>query len=165
MEERLAASTGFLLARLGAESRRRWARMLAAHQLTPHHFAALMALDHLGTAAQHQVGELIGVDPRNTVAVIEPLHRRRLVARDTDPADRRRHQLSLTDDGAALLARLRAEGDAVEDEMLAGLSVRQRAELHALLADLAGQVIGPGPPAPDCAGEGAGRRRKRPRAL
>jgi DNA-binding MarR family transcriptional regulator len=153
MEEALAASTGFLLARLGAESRRRWGRMLAAHQLTPHHFAALMALDHLGTAAQHQVGELIGVDPRNTVAVIEPLHRRGLVDRGIDPANRRRHRLSLTDDGAALLARLRAEGDAVEDEMLAGLSVRQRAELHALLAALADQVIGSGPPADNYAGE------------
>jgi DNA-binding MarR family transcriptional regulator len=146
MEERLAASTGFLLARLGAESRRRWGRMLAAHQLTPHHFAALIALDYLGTAAQHQVGELIGVDPRNAVAVIEPLHRRGLVDRGTDPADRRRHQLSLTDDGVAVLARLRAEGDAVEEEMLAGLSVQRRAELHALLADLAGQVIEPGAP-------------------
>lgn len=154
MEEHLAASpTGFLLARLGTETRRRWARMLATHQLTPHHFGALMALAHLGTAAQHQVGDLIGVDPRNTVAVIEPLHRRGLVDRGTDLADRRRHLLSLTAEGAALLTRLRAEADAVEEEMLAGLSARQRAELHALLAALVGQVLGPGEAVPDCVGE------------
>src|SRR5262249_6466941 len=34
----LRASTGYLLARLGAESRRRWARMLAEHGMTPHHY-------------------------------------------------------------------------------------------------------------------------------
>src|SRR5215216_4990521 len=69
----LRSSTGYLLARLGAESRRRWARMLADHGLTPHHFGILMTLDHLGTAHQRRLSELVGVDPRNAVPLLDLL--------------------------------------------------------------------------------------------
>lgn len=137
VEERLDASTGYLLARLGAESRRRWARMLAEYQLAPHHLAVLMSLGHVGAAHQQRVSELIGVDPRNTVAVVDLLQRRGLLERAVDPADRRRHTLTLTADGADLLARLREQVDAVEDLMLGGLPGHERDQLHGLLTRLA----------------------------
>ncbi|GAA2608054.1 MarR family transcriptional regulator [Dactylosporangium fulvum] len=137
MGDQLDTTTGYLLARLGAQSRRRWARMLAEHQLTPHHFAVLMSLGHAGPAHQQRVSELIGVDPRNTVAVVDLLHRRGLVARAIDTADRRRHVLSLTPEGEELLAKLRVRADDVEAAMLAGLAQDDRTALHGLLAKLA----------------------------
>ena len=67
----LIASTGYLLARVGAQSRRIWARMLAEHDLTPHHYGILMVLDQIGAAPQQQLSRAVGVDPRNAVPLIE----------------------------------------------------------------------------------------------
>ncbi|MFB9178188.1 MarR family winged helix-turn-helix transcriptional regulator [Dactylosporangium sucinum] len=134
------ATTGFLLARLGAEARRRWSRMLAEHELAPHHFAVLMSLDTAGPAHQQRVSDMIGVDPRNTVALVDLLHRRGLVARGVDAADRRRTVLSLTGPGAELLGRLREQVETVEAAMLAGLPEPDRRALHDLLSRLAATV-------------------------
>jgi DNA-binding MarR family transcriptional regulator len=136
MEEALRASTGYLLHRVGADSRRRWTAMLAGHGLTPHHFGVLMALDHAGATNQRRLSELIGIDPRNAVPIVDLLQRRGLLERDVDPADRRRYALTLTPAGRRVLATLRDDGDEVEAAMLAGLTPAEQAALHALLATL-----------------------------
>src|SRR5579859_5387351 len=69
IEPSLLASTGYLLARLGMESRRWWGQMLAEHGLTPHQFGVLMALAPLRTASQQQLSRALGVDPRNAVPI------------------------------------------------------------------------------------------------
>jgi DNA-binding MarR family transcriptional regulator len=138
----LHSSTGYLLARLGAESRRRWARMLADHGLTPHHFGMLMTLDHLGVAHQRRLSELVGIDPRNAVPVLDLLHQRGLLQRTSDPADRRRRAIALTPAGQRLLTELRQAADAVEADMLKGLDDHQQASLHRLLLTLFEATIG-----------------------
>jgi len=138
----LRSSTGYLLARLGAESRRRWARMLAAHGLTPHHFGMLMTLDHLGTAHQRRLSELVGVDPRNAVPVLDLLDQRGLIQRTSDPADRRRRAIGLTPAGQRMLDELRQAADAVEADMLKGLDDHQQAILHRLLLTLFETTVG-----------------------
>jgi DNA-binding MarR family transcriptional regulator len=138
----LRSSTGYLLARLGAESRRRWARMLADHGLTPHHFGVLMTLDHLGTAHQRRLSELVGVDPRNAVPILDLLHQRGLIQRAGDPADRRRRAVRLTPTGRRLLNQLRQAADAVEADMLKDLDDHQQATLHRLLRTLFEATIG-----------------------
>jgi DNA-binding MarR family transcriptional regulator len=138
----LRSSTGYLLARLGAESRRRWARMLADHGLTPHHFGVLMTLDHLGVAHQRRLSELVGIDPRNAVPVIDLLHQRGLLHRTSDPGDRRRRAIRLTPAGQRLLTELRQAADAVEADMLKGLDDHQQAILHQLLRTLFEATIG-----------------------
>jgi DNA-binding MarR family transcriptional regulator len=132
----LLASTGYLLARLGAESRRRWARMLAEHGLTPHHFGMLMTLDHLGAVHQRRLSELVGIDPRNAVPIIDLLDRRGLLQRTSDPADRRRRAIELTPAGRRALNDLRQAADAIEQDMLTGLDDREQAILHRLLLKL-----------------------------
>jgi DNA-binding MarR family transcriptional regulator len=141
----LRDSTGYLLARLGAESRRRWARMLADHGLTPHHFGVLMTLDQLGTAHQRRLSELVGVDPRNAVPILDLLHQRGLIQRTSDPGDRRRRAIALTPAGQAMLNRLRQAADAVEADMLTGLDDHQQASLHRLLLTLFEATIGQAP--------------------
>src|SRR5829696_1506995 len=138
----LRSSTGYLLARLGAESRRRWARMLADHGLTPHHFGMLMTLDQLGVAHQRRLSELVGIDPRNAVPLIDLLHRRGLIQRTGDPADRRRRAIALTPAGQRLLNDLRQAADAVEHDMLKDLDDHQQAILHRLLLTLFEATIG-----------------------
>jgi DNA-binding MarR family transcriptional regulator len=138
----LRSSTGYLLARLGAESRRRWARMLADHGLTPHHFGVLMTLDHLGTTHQRRLSELVGVDPRNAVPLLDLLHQRGLIQRTDDPADRRRRAIALTQAGQRLLNQLRQAADAVEADMLKDLDDQQQGSLHRLLLTLFEATIG-----------------------
>jgi DNA-binding MarR family transcriptional regulator len=138
----LRSSTGYLLARLGAESRRRWARMLADHGLTPHHFGMLMTLDQLGVTHQRRLSELVGIDPRNAVPVIDLLHQRGLIQRTDDPADRRRRAIGLTPAGQTMLNDLRQAADAIEHDMLKDLDDHQQAILHRLLLTLFEATIG-----------------------
>jgi DNA-binding MarR family transcriptional regulator len=132
----LLASTGYLLARVGAESRRRWARMLAEHQLTPHHFGMLMVLDQVGATSQQQLSRAVGIDPRNAVPVIDALQQRNLVARQPDPTDRRRHAVALTPAGRIALDELRRAGDEVEEQFLDCLTAAERAAMHRTLRKL-----------------------------
>ncbi|MFL6055812.1 MAG: MarR family winged helix-turn-helix transcriptional regulator [Actinoallomurus sp.] len=129
----LRASTGYLLTRLGAESRRRWARMLVEHGMTPHHYAALLALDDLTVTHQQHLAALIGVDPRNAVSVVDFLERRGFIERTRDPADRRRHAIALTAEGRATIRGLRHAGERIERDMLDGLTGDEQSALHALL--------------------------------
>ena len=138
----LDASSGYLLARLGAESRRLWAQMLSEFGMTPHDFGVLMMLGQLGSASQQQIGRLVGVDPRNVVAVIDALEAQNLVRRQPDPADRRRHAVALTAAGRRRLDVLARAGQQVEEEMLRGLTQDERAELHRLLARLFDSRVG-----------------------
>jgi DNA-binding MarR family transcriptional regulator len=138
----LRSSSGYLLARLGAESRRRWAKMLADHGLTPHHFGILMMLDHLGTAHQRRLSQLVGVDPRNAVPLLDLLQQRGLIQRTGDPADRRRRAIALTPAGQTMLDDLRQAADAVEADMLKDLDDHQQATLHRLLLTLFEATIG-----------------------
>ncbi|MEV5711373.1 MarR family winged helix-turn-helix transcriptional regulator [Actinoallomurus sp. NPDC052274] len=132
----LRASTGYLLTRLGAESRRRWARMLAAHGMTPHHYGALMTLENVKVTHQQHLAELIGVDPRNAVSVVDFLERQGLIERTRDPADRRRHAIRLTADGRTTVETLRRAGEGIERDMLDGLTGDERFALHTLLQRL-----------------------------
>jgi DNA-binding MarR family transcriptional regulator len=134
--EGLLTSTGFLLARLGMESRRLFARMLAEHGLVPHHYGLLAVLDERGTVPQRELGEVIGVDPRNAVAVIDQLEEKRLLERVADPQDRRRYGVRLTPAGQRTMGHLRRAGTEVEREMLQGLDEAERARLHSLLHKL-----------------------------
>jgi DNA-binding MarR family transcriptional regulator len=138
----LLASTGYLLARVGAESRRMWARMLAEHELTPHHFGMLMVLDQVGAASQQQLSRAVGVDPRNAVPVIDALQRRNLVERQPDPTDRRRHAVALTPAGRVALDELRRAGDEVEEQLLDCLTPAERAALQRTLRKLLAALDG-----------------------
>src|ERR687886_170920 len=90
------------------------------------HFDLLMVLDQLGTTSQQRLSHAIGLDPRN--AVPPPPH--------PDPNDRRRHALTLTPTGAALLQRLRRDGEDLERQMLACLDPDEQTALHQLLLKL-----------------------------
>jgi DNA-binding MarR family transcriptional regulator len=132
----LEASTGYLLARVGSDSRRRWAHTLLEEDLTPHHYSALIALDQLGAMSQQQLSHLVGIDPRNAVPVIDQLQARGLLARNPDLTDRRRHAVTLTATGRRLLTRLRHAAADAEERLLTPLTTTERRTLHALLTKL-----------------------------
>lgn len=128
--------TAFLLARAGAAARRSWARMLTERRLTPHHHGVLMALAELGPTGQQQLSDVIGVDPRNAVPVIDVLVERSLLVRDIDPADRRRRVLALTPTGEEFVRDLTAAGGALERDFLRTLGPADQQQLRRLLVAL-----------------------------
>ncbi|MBV9131319.1 MAG: MarR family transcriptional regulator [Chloroflexi bacterium] len=132
----LVASTGYLLARLGMESRRLWGQMLADFGLTPHDFGVLMMLGRVDSASQQQLGQLVGVDPRNLVALVDALEARQLVRRQPDPTDRRRYAVALTRAGRRMLNKLTRAGEQLEQELLRDLTDEERASLRRVLARL-----------------------------
>jgi DNA-binding MarR family transcriptional regulator len=136
IEPSLLASTGYLLARLGMESRRLWGQMLAEHGLTPHQFGVLMALRPLGAASQQQLSRAVGVDPRNAVPIVDALEQQGLLQRRPNLADRRRHAISLTDAGQAKAEQLSQAGNDLEHWFLQSLTHDERASLHATLSKL-----------------------------
>lgn len=132
----LLQSTGYLLARAGSESRRRFVEALATQDLTLAAYSVLMILGGVETATQRQLADAVGIDPRNLVPILDGLQERGFITRDAHPADRRRHAVKLSPSGKAKLARLAEVGGAAETQLLAPLTAGERRQLGSLLAKL-----------------------------
>lgn len=132
----LLQSTGYLLARVGSESRRRFVEALARQNLTLAAYSVLMVLGGVAGLTQRQLADEVGIDPRNLVPILDDLQGRGLVTREAHPADRRRHSVKLSQAGRAKLARLGEVGAKAELELLGTLSSAERKQLHSLLRKL-----------------------------
>jgi MarR family transcriptional regulator, temperature-dependent positive regulator of motility len=130
------ASTGYLLSKAGSMAKQRWMRMLAQVGVNPSQFGALMALREAGPAGQQHLSELIGIDPRNVVPIIETLVGQGLVSRETDPADRRRRVLGLTERGRAVVRDLESVSDELEDGLFHPLTAAEQVTLRRMLIRL-----------------------------
>jgi DNA-binding MarR family transcriptional regulator len=106
--------------------------------LRPRHVIALRLLHERGPMPQHDLGEALCLDPSNVVGLLNELEERGLITRRRDPADRRRHIVELSTDGAAELAATDVELGLIEDDLLKALSPQERVTLHALLAQAVG---------------------------
>jgi DNA-binding MarR family transcriptional regulator len=129
-------STGYLLARVGSLSRQRWVAMLGRLDINPSQYGVVMCLAELGPLGQSHLADLIGVDPRNCVPIIDSLAGRGLVAREIDPSDRRRRVVALTKDGQRLARELTTVGDQMETDILHPLDPADQAHLRRMLLAL-----------------------------
>jgi len=135
----LAASSGFLLARLGFGFK---AKAMAAADdagVEVYDYSVLAILDEGVRATQATIADALTIDPSRLVAVLDSLEQRDLVVRQRDPHDRRRHVVSITAAGRKELARLRAMVQGLEEQFFAPLDHASRATLHELLVRLAEQ--------------------------
>lgn len=138
----LRSSTGFLLAELGSESRRRFNQALNRRGLSQSQFSVLMAAGNLGAVSQQQIGAFARIDARNLVGVLDGLEQQAMLVREQDSTDRRRHVIRLTDSGRSALGQLASLLQREEDEMLSELTSGQRADLHRLLVRIAPTLAG-----------------------
>ncbi|MFE2108767.1 MarR family winged helix-turn-helix transcriptional regulator [Kitasatospora sp. NPDC059463] len=132
----------YLLSRTGKAARARLAERLARRGLRLWDMAVLAALADFGPHAQRDLVRRLGVDPSDMAKVADGLAAAGYVERARDTADRRRVSVTVTDAGRALLAELRAEALAVQDEVLAPLSAEERQVLHELLGRLHARLAG-----------------------
>ncbi len=130
---RFQGGTAYLLAMAGAASRGRWVEALARLDLTPNQFKVVMSLDEVDSLGQRQLAQLIGVDPRNCVPIVDSLVEADLLSRRIDGADRRRRVLCLTDQGRQLARELKAVNAEIETKLLSPLSPEQQSALHHML--------------------------------
>ena len=108
--------------------------ILALTGLTPRHGMVLMNLAEGGPTSQQALIEVLAVDPSVLVAILNDLERDGLAGRRRDPADRRRHIVTITDAGVAVLTRVEEALAAVERELFADLDPAEIDQLHRLLA-------------------------------
>src|SRR5215472_2121272 len=141
----------FLLVQLGFHAGRRFGERLAPLGLQQRQAGMLVRLAANEGRSQQAIAELLGINATQMVFLVDELERLGLVERRRNPADRRSHALYLTEQGQAMLARVRAVTAEHEASITAGLTGEEREQLLALLRriaaeqGLATQAL-PGPP-------------------
>lgn len=99
--------------------------------------AVLLLLQAREPESQQQTAERLQVDRTTMVALLDGLEANGLVAREPDPADRRRNVVALTDAGRRMLERAVRASDKAERRLLGALDKSERAQLRALLTRVA----------------------------
>jgi DNA-binding MarR family transcriptional regulator len=135
----LAQFPGYLLARLGESSSRRFREALeAADGLHPRQFGVMTMVAAQPGMTQHQLHEKTGIDPSSMVAVIDELEAQGLAERRPHPEDRRARTIYLTDAGLQTLERVRTLVAQLQRELFSPLNREEARTLHSLLRKLAG---------------------------
>ncbi len=133
----LATSQVFLLGRLGFELKRHAIEELEAAGFSFYDYSVLALVAEGACTAQSSIADLLRLDRSQLVGLLDGLEERGLIERRRDPADRRRHLVSLTTTGGTELTRLRAIIKQIEDEFLAPLDAESREQLYDLTVRLA----------------------------
>jgi DNA-binding MarR family transcriptional regulator len=105
---------------------------LAQEGLSLRTHQVLGCLVEFGQVSQQQVCDAIAVDRSDMVRLLDQLEQLGQVVRDRDPADRRRHMLTLTPAGRSALALGERVIARVTDDLLSNLSGTERRTLHRL---------------------------------
>ncbi|WP_329030379.1 MULTISPECIES: MarR family winged helix-turn-helix transcriptional regulator [unclassified Streptomyces] len=129
----LLGLTTYLMSKTGKAARGRLADRLAERGLRLWHMAVLAALTDFGPHVQRELAERLSIDRSDVVKIVDGLGAAGLVDRARDTADRRRVTVTVTPAGRALLESLKSDALAVQEEVLAPLTARERAQLTALL--------------------------------
>jgi DNA-binding MarR family transcriptional regulator len=133
----LGVFPGYLLARLGEASRRRFHRALEPEGLHPRHFGVMTMVAAQPGLSQQELHEKTAIDPSSMVAVIDELEAGGLAERRPAPTDRRVRTIFLTPLGEEKLERVRGLAAELQREFFGPLSAEERRTLHRLLRKLA----------------------------
>ena len=133
----LDAQAGFLLRRAHQRHTALFANGMAAADLTPMQFSALVRIVALGRATQNHLGRLVATDPATIQGVVRRLEARGLVQRLPDPADRRTTVLAPTAAGLDLAAAAIPAARAITEATLAPLRPGERRQFLQLLSKVA----------------------------
>lgn len=137
----LGVFPGYLLARLGESSRRRFHKALEPEGLHPRHFGVMTMVAAQPGMSQQYLHEKTAIDPSSMVAVIDELEAMGLAERRPDPDDRRARTIYLTARGEQTLERVRALAGELQREFFGGLTAEEQRTLHTLLRKLAGSAV------------------------
>lgn len=128
----LGHAVGFLLQRA-----QRQAHEIAAREMTPdshpRDYALLSAIAGLNTVSQQELAQRLHINRTLMVKLIDKLEAQGWVARERDPADRRRYALVVTPEGHRHCAAIEGSVARAEDALGAPLTPHERDRLRTLL--------------------------------
>ena len=148
LPDELLEKSGYLLVRLAMGFKARAIAELEAAGYSQYHYSVLAVLGEQPRRTQATIAEALEVDPSQLVGILDALEDRKLIDRQRDADDRRRHVVSLTARGRTQLVRLRERIDAMEDELFAPLDAKTRKQFHETLLKLVGYHDPRGPDGP-----------------
>ena len=128
--------TGIALTVLGEGFSRRIRDALAKHDLKPRQLRILDLLADRGPIGQRELAELMSIDHSVLVNLLNPLEAARLVKRERDTVDRRRHVVTIATAGKRRLTQADQAFREAEDDFFAPLSREERERLHTMLSRL-----------------------------
>lgn len=136
LPDELLDKSGFLLVRLAMGFKTRAIAELENAGYSQYHYSVLAVLGEQPRRTQATIAAALDVDPSQLVGILDALEDRKLIDRQRDPDDRRRHVVSLTAKGRNQLVRLRGLIDAMEDELFTPLDATTRRQFHETLLKL-----------------------------
>ena len=110
---------------------------LRPHDLTHAGFVVLMSVWITGPRETRELAAILRVTKGAIVGAVDTLERRGLVARERSLEDRRFVTVKLTDEGTDLISRVQKDWHALEREVTADLTDRERRTLAALCRKVA----------------------------
>jgi DNA-binding MarR family transcriptional regulator len=133
----LLKSPGFLLKRLGTIVKDRTVDAYEGIGASAYWYSVLAVLDEGTRETQATIADALCYDRSYLVGVLDDLESAGLVERRRDPADRRRHVVTITPAGRKKLDELRRLHERIDDDMFAPLTAAEVKTLTGLLAKLA----------------------------
>lgn len=130
----LRARLGYLLKHAFLELEDLHTELMAACAVNVRELTVLLLLDGREPESQQEAAARLGVDRTTMVGLLDGLEGKGLLARQPDPADRRRNVVLLTDAGRRELRAAKAASDKAERRLLANLSPAEADQFRALLA-------------------------------
>ena len=128
--------TGIALTVLGESFQRHIRDVLAKHDLKPRQLRILDLLADRGPTGQRELAELMSIDHSVLVNLLNPLESQRLIKRERDPDDRRRHYVKISTAGQRRLDQADQAFRDAEDAFFEVLNADEREQLHRLLSRL-----------------------------
>jgi DNA-binding MarR family transcriptional regulator len=137
----LSVFPGYLLARLGEASSRRFHQALEPQGLHPRHFGVMTMVAAEPGMSQNELHEKTAIDPSSMVTVIDELEAMGLAERRPHAEDRRVRTIFLTDLGRQTLETVRGLAGELQREFFQALTAEERRTLHDLLRKLAASAV------------------------
>ncbi|WP_235911474.1 MarR family transcriptional regulator [Croceibacterium soli] len=106
------------------------------YNISLNEFRLLMAIGRTGASASHELAEHTGVNAMSVSRAVATLERNGRIKVETDPSNRRRKVLRLTEEGARLYEVMRPQTQLVADYLVDGLPEADIAKLDELLGKL-----------------------------
>jgi MarR family transcriptional regulator, lower aerobic nicotinate degradation pathway regulator len=133
----LLQSPCFLTKRLGVIAKEQTIAAFEEAGASAFHYAVLAVLEEGVRETQATIADALCYDPSYLVGALDELEENGHVERRRDPADRRRHLVTMTPAGTKELARLRAVHEQVDRAFFGALSAAELKTLQRLLAKVA----------------------------
>lgn len=131
----LDEQVGFLL-RVAMQRHTSIFTSLMAAKLTQTQFAALAKLLEVGACSQNHLGRLIYLDAATIKGVVDRLKLRKFITTQSDPNDRRRRAITLTEQGRAITKQAVETAGRITARTLVPLSPEEQRTIARLLKKL-----------------------------